>query len=78
MSDHSDDLFSLLGEAFTASPPCYFCSDPGPCRFLYWTMKLLFDGTTTPAQFYHQCSACAARPKHVLDAIIANGGKMPD
>ncbi len=70
--------YRLAKTGASSGDPCFFCGEPPPTRYIYWTMFLSFDGTVGPARFYAQCTACHERPKHVLDAIIANGGKMPD
>lgn len=57
--------------------PCYFCGAPGPCHFMHWT-AMMFDGVVYSPRFFPMCGECDKRPKHILDAIIANGGKMAD
>lgn len=87
MSDDLDDQvgfeYLIGGKRYRLSKAgvgsnCYFCGAPPPVRFLYWSLLLRLDGTVGPTSYYPQCEACQDRPRHVLEAIIANGGKMPD
>lgn len=69
--------YRLAKASASSTDKCFFCGDTGPCRFIYWTAQMIQGVVVSPC-FFPQCAACHDRPKHVLDAIIACGGKMAD
>jgi hypothetical protein len=84
LDDHLGEIFDVGGKKYrlgksgvSSTDSCFFCGDPGPCRFIHWTAQMIQGVVVSPC-FFPQCAACHDRPKHILDAIIACSGKMAD